>query len=103
MKKTLLVLVSISTAISFLGANPPHANEKGLPPGLEKKVDKIGDLPPGWQKKIKVGEKIDYQVLRHGHEIHGKYNQFEDTIIYQVGSRIFRIEQDTREILEIIK
>lgn len=101
--KLFISLYIIVFVAASLQANPPHnMNKNNLPHGLEKKVERGGSLPPGWQKKLKKGERIDPEVLKHGHEVHGKYDQFEDTIVYQVGSRIFRIAKDSREILEIL-
>lgn len=70
MKKTLFVL-----ALSLLVMNPVmakgpggggHGNEGGhsdsqLPPGLQKQ----GKLPPGWERKLSRGTRIDNDIYSH--------------------------------------
>ncbi|MBL8510688.1 MAG: hypothetical protein JNM52_03490 [Betaproteobacteria bacterium] len=36
--------------------------EKGLPPGLQKKLDRDGQLPPGLQKRLSRGDAIPREV-----------------------------------------
>ena len=38
--------------------------QKGLPPGLAKKVARGGNLPPGWQRKLVQGEVLPIVVYR---------------------------------------
>lgn len=38
---------------------------KGLPPGLQKKVERGGELPPGWQKKLARGQVVPGDIWRY--------------------------------------
>lgn len=39
-------------------AKGKHKKEKGMPPGLQKKLDRDGSLPPGLQKRLDRGEAL---------------------------------------------
>ncbi len=43
--------------------------DKGLPPGLQKKVARGRALPPGWQKKVTPGRSLDYHIYRQGESL----------------------------------
>ena len=51
MKTASFVLCSAALLFSQLAHAKPD-QDKGLPPGLAKKLDKGQPLPPGWQKKL---------------------------------------------------
>lgn len=93
-----MVLVSNS---SFVLAKNPHGEGKGLPPGLQKKVNKGGTLPPGWQKKLVTGRILDIHVYKLGTIIVPPDPLGILTI--QVDNRILKIHKDTRKIINILK
>ena len=77
--------------------------QKGIPPGLQKKVDNGRTLPPGWQKKIEKGEVVNSTILSNGRIVTSKYPRIKNTEVYEVENRVFRIYKDTKEILDILK
>lgn len=78
--------------------------EKQIPYGLQKKLNNGGTLPPGWQKKVQKGEVADSIILENGKILNSKvYESIENTDVYKVQERVFRVARDTKEILEILK
>lgn len=80
-----------------------HDKQKELPSGLEKKLERGGTLPPGWQNKLAKGQIIDQNILGNGSIVTGKYPRIKNTEVYEVENKIFRIHRDTKEILDILK
>jgi len=83
----------------------PQQADRGLPPGLQKKVARGSALPPGWQKKVTPGRSLDYHVYRQGERL-------PDSLLRRlppppVGAEILQIEDKivllntaTRNILD---
>lgn len=94
---TLIFICSTSIAI----AKKPAGAGKGLPPGLQKKVDRGGSLPPGWQKKLSKGSVLDVQVYKAGNIIVPPDPTGLLTI--KIEDRILKIHKDTRKILSILR
>lgn len=106
MKKT----ISIAIAIAVLGLTNLYAKQdkehkgKKIPYGLQKKINNGGTLPPGWQKKLHKGEVVDGRVLENSKVIHSKeYPDIKDTTVYQTEDKVFRVINNTKEIMEILK
>ena len=94
--------IMLIAAAAMLATSPlsGHAgNSKGCPPGLAKKQN--GCLPPGQAKKIYGrGDYLtgDYVVIRNP----GRYGLDRDETYYRVGDYIYRVDRDTREVLDLI-
>lgn len=112
------ILIGVLTLGVILGTNlyakPGHSNDekkekkskkqKNLPYGLQKKLNNGGTLPPGWQKKLEKGQIADQNILNNGKVLDNRnYQDIKNTKVYQVQDRIFRVAQDTKEILDILK
>lgn len=98
--KIINILVSI-TVLSFIFGGVALADKDkriDLPPGLQKKSERGKELPPGWQKKISVGSIVDKQVYDQG-KIISRNGGF---ITINVEGEIFKVIENTREIVEII-
>ena len=76
-------ILLISTFAPAAHADPPHYG--GLPPGLQKKVERGGSLPPGWTKKSGVYE--------YGYE-DPNYEQYEPEYLEDKVGRIIRDVRD---------
>lgn len=87
-----------STSLSVLAKNP---HGKGLPPGLQKKVNRGGELPPGWQKKLARGHVIDVRVYNAGKIIVPPDPR--GILTLKVENRLLRVHKDTLKILKIIR
>lgn len=82
---------------------PDHAKNKGLPPGLQKKVDRGGELPPGWERKLRKGQVLDSQVYDMARPIDDTMRVKlpagpHGTVDLQIEGRIVRIYKATRII-----
>ncbi|MEE2764513.1 MAG: hypothetical protein VYA91_13590 [Pseudomonadota bacterium] len=90
----LALLVGANTVV----AKP--ASDGGLPPGLQKKVERGEPLPPGWQKKLdyRRGDYFDRDLLRYGdiRDIGNNRQRIE------LEDRIYTVIKDTREIIDIL-
>lgn len=106
----------IGTALIFttaaFGAKPEWAGnnkektqkQKTVPHGLQKKVERGGELPPGWKKKIQKGQVVDESILSHGKIINSnEYPQIAGSKIYEIEDKIIRVSNATRTILDIFK
>lgn len=97
-----LLLKSVALVFAILPvmtmAQPPNSN--GLPPGLEKKVERGQPLPPGWQKKLdyRRGDYFDRELLRYGrvYDVDGRRQRVE------IEDKVYTIIKDTREIVDIL-
>ena len=92
----------LAALIVAIGLSAPafakHHGEGGLPPGLKMNHERGKPLPPGWQKKLKVGDVLDEQVYAHGQVV----ARGDGVITIRVDDRLIRLAKDTREILDIL-
>jgi hypothetical protein len=83
----------------YYKSNPE--SRKQLPPGLAKK-DK---LPPGWQKKLAVGERVPDDVWAHRVPVPREI-KLGDTpagaINVRINDKIVRVAERTREVLDVL-
>ena len=94
------ILALALLGFSMTGA-PVLAGHTGCPPGLAKKHN--GCMPPGLAKKQGIyhpGDIIygDYIILRHP----GRHGLDPRHTYYRVGDHIYRVDRDTRKVLDLI-
>lgn len=128
--KTILVLLSVLLlTIPAYGKNNKHQNqhknkhhqgsgEKDLKKSnkhsqdhshdQQKKVARGGDLPPGWQKKMRKGHRVGDDLYQHMRTVdrdtlrllpplrHGEYYK-------SIENNIIKLKENSREILKVIK
>lgn len=87
--------------MTLVASVPAQAQPKGCPPGLAKKAN--GCQPPGLAKKQGIyhrGDRIygDYVVLRDP----GRHGLDPGETYYRVGDRVYRVNRETREVLDLI-
>lgn len=85
---------------------PGWKKRGGLPPGLQKKVDRGGELPPGWQKKLAAGEVLEQAVYEQAEPLPKSVfmtlpQQPQDTEIVTIEDKVVRVMKDTRRILDV--
>ncbi len=95
----LLLSAAIALALPALPAvaDPPG----GLPPGLEKKVERGGELPPGWDKKLRVGDYLDRDIYAHGRIVIPVDD--DGLVTVEIGTRVLRLMQDSLRVDAIIR
>lgn len=81
--------------------------QKQIPKGLQKKYQRTGELPPGWEMKLQRGEVLSEDVYRYGRPL--PYDLRQRLPIGPVGSKIIEVEgkiirvmENTREIIDIL-
>lgn len=92
------------------GIVPGEGNQgvsKRLPSGLAKKLQRGGELPPGWQMKFQRGEVVDAETYRRAEklptELLSRITGREDAgELLQVGDRILRVSEGRGTILDVI-
>ena len=95
---------------AWLSANNADQQRKGkgLPKGLQKKLDRGGELPPGWKRKIQAGDKLtneEYeQAVRIPDSIRAEIKIPEDVVeIIRVGDQAATVIREGREVIDIIR
>ncbi|MFX0546436.1 excinuclease ABC subunit A [Roseovarius sp. S1116L3] len=97
MRKT--IFIAAAAMLSIMPLSAMAGNSKGCPPGLAKKQN--GCLPPGQAKKIHGrGDYLsgDYVLIRNP----GRYGLDRDETYYRMGDKVYRVDRDTKEILDLI-
>lgn len=94
----LSLILSMGMSQSVLAKNDKD-KQKSLPPGLEKKVAQGKPLPPGWQKKLSVGEVMEREIYQRGKVVTRDDNGL---VTISVEGEIFKVIENTREIVEIL-
>lgn len=79
-----------------------------LPPGLAKKLRRGGDLPHGWQTKVRVGQPIPYEYLRYAEAVPPRLESQLSagpvgSKLLQLADRVVRIEAGTNMVLDAIR
>ncbi|SEG23025.1 hypothetical protein [Marinobacterium lutimaris] len=86
---------------------PERHRYKALPPGLQKKLRRGGDLPPGWRDKLIVGDRIDPYLYRHAEhlpsDLLNRITGRDDGIeLLRIGDRIVRVMEGRGTVLDVI-
>lgn len=82
-------------------------NKKHMPYGLQKKLDRGGKLPPGWETKVARGEVLDDEILRHSEELPDalvrRLPEVRDgTKVRRVGNKVVRVLDGTGTVVDVI-
>ncbi|UTW12483.1 hypothetical protein [Marinobacterium rhizophilum] len=92
----------------FGGGDPgTGAKQKTLPPGLQKKLERGGDLPPGWQKKVARGEVLEPDLRRRAQRLPADLNQAlhgydANTELLLLEDRVVRVATGQGTVLDVI-
>ncbi|WP_245306235.1 excinuclease ABC subunit A [Roseovarius aestuariivivens] len=80
------------------GHSANAARAADCPPGLAKKNPPC--VPPGQARKYGRGDIIrdDYRIIRNP----GRHGLDDDETYYRVGDYIYRVDRETREVLDLI-
>ncbi len=91
----------MASALSVDAKDKPYA-DKGCPPGLARKSPSC--VPPGQAKKYNAPYRIGDRIL-DGYVIverPGRYGLDPRQTYFRVGDNIFRVNRETREVLDFI-
>lgn len=102
MKNLIIITMGVLLlANSAFSKQDKEKRQKGLPPGLEKKINNGGSLPPGWKKKLEVGKPIDKDVYKHGKIVVPVDDKGLVTV--EIGGKLVQLYKSTREVVKILK
>ncbi|MGL5048256.1 MAG: hypothetical protein ACRC6S_12035 [Shewanella sp.] len=94
------LIISLTTPISAFAKDDHHKKDKGLPPGLQKKIDNGERLPPGWQKKLHRGDILEHDIYDRG-QIVVPLDR-DGNISIQVDGSLIKLDNNSRKILDIV-
>ncbi len=94
-----------SAAEKHIIRNEILQGQSPLPQGLEKRQESGKRLPPGWQKKITRGKRLDFHVYRSSAPLPGKALDRlppaqAGTELIRIENEILRLEVGTRIVLD---
>ncbi len=86
--------------------NQKHKKKK-LPYGLQKKLERGGELPPGWQNKVVKGEVLDRDLLersvRMPEELTRRLPELRDGSEYRrLGDKVVRVLGGNGSVVDVI-
>jgi hypothetical protein len=78
-----------------------------LPPGLAKKVERGGELPPGWENKLTVGETMPEKVLQQAQPLPKDVSVKmpaapAGTTNVVIEGKVLRVMEKSRQILDVL-
>lgn len=103
MNKKILVLgltVTCLMATTAVAGNGKGKKTTALPPGLEKRQEQGKPLPPGWQKKLAVGDVLEASIYARGSVEVPLAN--DGSITIEVEGVSIKLYQPTLKILAIL-
>jgi len=82
-------------------------SKKALPYGLQKKLARGGQLPPGWQDKVVRGEVLDGDILKQSaylpSELSKRLPTLEEGVeIRRVGDKVVRVLEGNGTVIDVI-
>ncbi len=80
---------------------------KKMPYGLQKKLERGGQLPPGWQTKVARGEVLNADILRHSERIPYDLERRLPALrdgeeIRRVGDKVVRVLEGNGTVIDVI-
>jgi len=87
--------------------NKNKQKNKNLPYGLQKKLARGGQLPPGWQDKVSRGEVLSTEILQQSvrlpSDLTRRLPELEDgVVIRRVGDKVVRVLEGNGTVLDVI-
>ncbi|MED5389883.1 MAG: hypothetical protein VX793_13565 [Pseudomonadota bacterium] len=76
---------------------------QSLPPGLQKKVARGGDLPPGWKKKLQAGHRLPNDIYHHGQRlpVYDGIRQIHGVSDVVIDNEVVRVLDATQTIVDV--
>lgn len=82
-----------------------HPDDPALPPGLRGK-ERRGQLPPGWQQKVRVGHRLPDDLYYHGEPVPPRFygdnrrpeGRYSDILL---GDKVVRVLNATQTIIDV--
>ena len=88
------------------GGGKGKDKQRALPQGLQKKLDRGGQLPPGWEKKVVAGEVLDYELYRHSerlpYDLDRELGRAAGEEYRRVGNKVVRMLEGDATVIDVI-
>lgn len=79
---------------------------RSLPRGLQKKLDRGGELPPGWQKKVASGQVLDEELYSQSEELPNDLDIILDRAggaeYRRIGTKVIKVMEGDGTIIDVI-
>lgn len=86
--------------------NAQKDKQKSLPQGLEKKLQRGGDLPPGWEKKIVPGDRLDRDIYRQSERLPDDLDRAIGRVAGEenrrIGNKVIRVLEGDATVIDVI-
>ena len=84
-----------------------NPSQGGLPPGLQRRLQRGGELPPGWQRKVEPGMTLSQEQVRHARRparelLDWLPEQPEGTVLMESDDQVVRVIEATGEVLDVL-
>lgn len=97
----LAIALSLGVFSNPVFAKDNKSQDKALPQGLQKKLDRGGTLPPGWERKLSRGEILEQEIYEQS-EIVIPLDR-DGLLTVRVEGKLIKLVEATREIIEIVE
>lgn len=89
-------------------AKPPQGDSSALPPGLQKKAARGGQLPTGWERKLQVGRPLERGLYDSSRPVSSTLRAQlpagrSGTVEVRLEGKVVRLMKATHEIVEIFE
>lgn len=80
--------------------------QKSIPPGLQKKLERGGQLPPGWQNKVAVGEVLDKDLYSRSEPLPDELDSVLGRVVGEehrrIGNKVIKVLEGDATVIDVI-
>jgi hypothetical protein len=80
--------------------------QKRIPPGLQKKLERGGQLPPGWQNKVAVGEVLDNDLYSRSEPLPDDLDSVLGRVAGEehrrIGHKVIKVLEGDATVIDVI-
>lgn len=100
-------LGSLNSIRDYIFGYQKENKSKGLPPGLQKKVNNGGSLPPGWQKKVYPGATFPNNLFNFASPLNYEQvprfgNPGNGIDYWSIGNKLMKLNRSDNKILDVM-
>ncbi len=86
--------------------NAQKDKQKSIPQGLEKKLQRGGKLPPGWEKKVVLGDRLDRDLYRQSEPLPDDLDRVIGRVAGEenrrLGNKVIRVLEGDATVVDVI-
>lgn len=95
----------------YLGDQSPQQGkgknkQKRIPPGLQKKLERTGQLPPGWQNKVAAGEVLDSDLYSRSEPLPDELDSVLGRVAGEehrrIGHKVIKVLEGDGTVIDVI-